>query len=220
MYLLDAIINGDTTQIIEVIVMFTVPFLIITLVNVAFSAYDGVAREKMYVKIINEFLQRAIDLDLGYFDDTRSYDKYNRAFNNCCNTIDSIHSILSSFITSVFNVMFIVGLLVWMDIYMFLVIVIIISISFFINNKLKKMDYNFSKLFSEKNKQVNYLYRMFYIPQFVREVKSNNLDDFIFDTKQGFNDDIIKLTRAQAQKKAPYKYKPRMLLFEHRVLLF
>jgi ABC-type multidrug transport system fused ATPase/permease subunit len=204
MYLLEAIIGGNTAQIFEVILIFTIPFLFITLANVAFTAYDNVAREKIYVKIINEFLQKTIDLDLGYFDDTRSYDKYNRAFGNCCKVIDSINGILSNFITSIFNIIFIIGLLVWMDFYMFLVIIAVIAVSFLINNKLKKMDYDYSKLFSEKNKQVNYLYRLFYIPQFVRDVKANNLSEFIFKVKQDFNNSIIKLTREQSHKKVPY----------------
>jgi len=204
MYLLEAIIGGDIAQVIEVVVVFTVPFLLITLINVGFSAYDSVAREKIYVKIINELLQKTINLDLGYFDDTESYDKYNRAFSNCCKIIDSINGILTSFITSSLNAFFIVGLLIWIDVYMFMVIAAMITISFLVNNRLKRIDYDFNKLLTEKSKQVNYLYRLFYLPQFVREVKSNNLSDFVFTTKHEFNNKILELVHEQTRKKAPF----------------
>jgi len=204
MFLLEAIFSGDTMQVIRIIIIFMIPFLFIALLNTIFLAYDSVAREKIYVKIINEFLQKTIDLDLAYFDNTQSYDKYNRAFGNCCKVVDNINGILSGFITSVFNMGFIVSLLIWMDIYMFVAVAIVITVNFLVNNRLKKMDYNYSKLFSEKNKQVNYLYRLFYIPQFVREIKANNLSDFMFEVKQVFNKDVVALTREQALKRTPY----------------
>jgi len=204
MYLLESIINGDLSQVLLVIVIFTVSYMIIMFVGIAFSAFEKVSNEKMYVNIINEFLQKTIDLDLGYFDKTASYDKYNRAFGNCCKVIDSINMILASLITSVLNIIFIVGLLIWMDIYMFIVIGVTIVITFLVNNKLKKIDYDYSKLFSEKNKQLNYLYRLFYIPQLVREMKSNNLSNYIFRIKQDFNADTVSLTKSQVKSHMPF----------------
>ena len=203
MFLLEAVISSDVVGVIQIIAIFALSFFGIMLINNLFSAYERVANEKIYVKIINELLKKAIDLDLSFFDNTKSYDKYDRAFGNCCKVIDSINAIVSSIITSLFNILFIVTLLIWMDLYMFAAILIVITIHFTITNKLKKMDYDFSRLFSEKNKQVNYLYRLFYLPQFVRDVKANNLSDFIFRTKQDFNDDIIGLTVKQVKKKLP-----------------
>jgi len=202
MFLLDAIIAGDLNEIIITLLIFTVAFLCINCISVIFSKYDKVSSEKIYVEIINEFLQKTIDLDLGYFDNTESYDKYNRAFGNCCRAIDTVNAIITSFVTSIFNLILITSVLIWMNLYMFIAIVVIIIVNFIIGNKTKKIDYYYSKLFSEKNKQVNYLYRLFYIPQLVRETKANNLSKFIFENKQNFNDDIIQLTKKQTRTKA------------------
>jgi len=202
MYLLDAILLGEFAEIVRVTVMFTVPFLLIRFVSIAFSAYDRVASEKIYVLIVNEFLQKTTELDLGYFDDTKSYDEYNRAFGNCCSVIDSINGIVAGLVSSVFNIVLISGVLLWMDIYIFVAILVVISINFAINNKLKKIDYQYSRLFVEKNKQVNYVYRLFYIPQLVREIKAANLSDFILKLKQNFNDEIIRLTKEQVRKRS------------------
>ena len=202
MYMLDAIILGDFAEIVRVTVFFTVPFLLIRFATILFSIYDRVSSEKIYVQIVNEFLQKTTELDLGYFDDTKSYDEYNRAFGNCCKVIDSINAIVAGFVSSVANIVLISGVLLWMDIYIFLAILAVISINFAINNKMKKIDYQYSRLFVEKNKQVNYVYRLFYIPQLVREIKAANLSDFILKLKQSFNDEIIRLTKEQVRKKS------------------
>lgn len=206
MYLLESIIDGNLSRTINVVIFFTIPFLIIKYTSIIFSAYDKLASEKMYVEIINEFLQKTMDLDLGYFDNTKSYDKYNRAFGNCCRVIDSINSIVYGFIASLFNFAFIIGILIWMNVYVFIAIFCIIIFNFIINNKLKNIDYYYSKLFSEKNKQVNYLYRLFYIPQLVREMKASYISNFIFKIKQSFNEDIIRLTKNHVYKKSIFSF--------------
>ena len=204
MYLLNSLLDGDFLQALRIVVIFGVLYLVISYIGTAFSAYDKIASEKMYLRIVNEFLQKSIDLDLSYFDNTHSFDKYNRAFGNCCRSIDSINAIMSSFVTSIFNIIFIVGLLAWMDLYMFTIILAAIAINLLVNNKLKKIDYEHSVLLSEKNKQVNYLYRLFYIPQLVRETKVNNLSEYIFKLKSGFDSKLMELNKRQVKKRTPF----------------
>lgn len=52
---------------------------------------------------------------MSYFDDTASYDKYNRAFSNCCNVINGINRAVSSFVTAIANIILISQLLAWMN---------------------------------------------------------------------------------------------------------
>ena len=204
MYLIEAIMGGNLQQVFAVALIFTAIFLIIRYINIAHSAYESVVRGKYHINIINEFLLKTIGLDIGFFDDTVSYDKYNRAFGNCCEVVDSVNAILTSLLTAVFNFIFIVGLLVWMDLYMFAVIFAAIAVNILINSRLKRIDYDFSKLLSEKNKQVNYIYRLFYIPKLIREMKVNDLSNHIFKIKQDFDEDVVKLTKSQEKKKMPY----------------
>ena len=204
MYLIEAILGGDLREVLFVAIVFTALFLIIRYINIAYAAYESVVRGKFHIKIIDEFLLKTIGLDIGFFDDTTSYDKYNRAFGNCCDVVNSVNAILTSLVTAIFNVIFIVGLLVWMDLYMFAVIFAAIAVSILVNNKLKRIEYDFSKSLSEKNKQVNYLYRLFYVPQLIREMKVNDLSNHIFKIKQDFDGDIVNLTKKQEKQKVPY----------------
>ena len=204
MYLLEAILEGDFNQVLIVVAIFSALYFTIHFIGVFYSAYEKIATEKMNLAVVNEFLDKAKDLDLSYFDDTTSFDKYNRAFGNCCAVIGTLNSAVSNFVTSVFNIVMIVGLLVWMDLYMFIAIFFVILINVLINKKMKKIDYERSVLLSEKSKQVNYLYRLFYIPQLIREIKINTLSDYVFKVKNGFDKDILALNKKQALIKTPF----------------
>ena len=141
---------------------------------------------------------------MSYFDDTASYDKCNRAFSNCCNVINGINRAVSSFVTAIANIILISQLLAWMNPFMFVMITLSISINLIINNRLKKRDYELSKKLSEKNKQLNYIYRLFYLPHYIKEIKTNRLESFIFDKKQGFNKASIDLVTQNANGKLPF----------------
>jgi len=204
MYLLGALMDGDFAHALGVVGVFTAAYLFISYSGIAFSSYDTAKSEKMYLEIINEFLQKAIDLDLSYFENTVSFDKYNRSFSNCCKVIDSVNAAVTSFVTSALNILLIVGLLIWMDIYMFAVIAAVIIVTMVVNNRIKKIDYRFSVIISEKNKQVNYLYRLFYIPQMVREMKINNLSDYVFRVKRGIDKELHGIIKKQIKTKVPF----------------
>ena len=144
-----------------------------------YSNYNRISSEKMYLNIINEFLNKGICIDLSFFDKSKSYAKYNRAFGNCCNVVESCNNTLLSVITSIIQILMISSVLIWANIYIFLAILFFIIINITINNVLKKHDYDFNVALSEKNKQVNYLYRLFYTPQFIRDIKVNAIDKFV-----------------------------------------
>lgn len=204
MYVLNAILDGSFSHIISYTVVFTVALLIISYLNQVFAAYDKIHTEVIFAKVTEELLHKSATLDLSYFDDTASYDKYNRAFSNCCNVINGINRAVSSFVTAIANIILISQLLAWMNPFMFVMITLSISINLIINNRLKKRDYELSKKLSEKNKQLNYIYRLFYLPHYIKEIKTNRLESFIFDKKQGFNKASIDLVTQNANGKLPF----------------
>ena len=139
--------------------------IFLSVINIIFSWYDKVKMERLHISILSELMQKTINLDLSFFDNTTSYDKYNRAYANCCNVVNSVNSIISTFILSLTNTLLISSLLVWMDLYMYLLMFATIFLNLILTNLIKKRDYVYNFKVSEKNKQLNYIYRLFYIPQ-------------------------------------------------------
>jgi ABC-type multidrug transport system fused ATPase/permease subunit len=204
-YLLEAILSDELNRVIKVLLGYFAVSISISLLGILYNNYDRVSNEKMYLNIVNEFLNKGISLDLSFFDKSESYSKYNRAFGNCCNVIDCCNNTILSVITSIIQIIMIVGVLIWVNIYVFFAVLLFVIINIVINNVLKKIDYDFSVALSEKNKQVNYFYRLFYTPQFFRDIKANVIDKFIFDKKQAINDEIINLSKSQIKKTTKFK---------------
>lgn len=205
MYVIDAVLSDDIFNVIKVIFVFTIILLSIWVINIIFSWYDKVKMERLHISILSELMQKTINLDLSFFDNTTSYDKYNRAYANCCNVVNSVNSIISTFILSLTNTLLISSLLVWMDLYMYLLMFATIFLNLILTNLIKKRDYVYNFKVSEKNKQLNYIYRLFYIPQLIREVKTSNLSSFALGLKNNFDKCTIELIKANIKEKMPYQ---------------
>lgn len=63
-----------------------------------------------------------------------------------------------------------------------------------ISKKKKRISYIYNKDIIEQNRQLNYIYRLFYIPNFIRDLKVNSLGKFIFDKKNEFSNILLKKT--------------------------
>ncbi len=91
-YLLEAMFSNELNRVIGVLLVYFAISISISLLGTLYNNYDRVSSEKMYLNIINEFLNKGIYLDLSFFDKSESYSKYNRAFGNCCNAIESCNN--------------------------------------------------------------------------------------------------------------------------------
>ena len=92
-----------------------------------------------------------------------------------------------------------------MDLYMYLLMFATIFLNLILTNLIKKRDYVYNFKVSEKNKQLNYIYRLFYIPQLIREVKTSNLSSFALGLKSNFDKCTIELIKANIKEKMPYQ---------------
>jgi ABC-type multidrug transport system fused ATPase/permease subunit len=198
-YLLDAVISGIQINVLYTLLVYGSIMLLHYFITYFYNLYCSYNDEKNYIKAIDEFLIKGIELDLIYFEKSESYDRYNRAFENCCNVIQNSNKIIVSLITSLLQLGLLTSILIWMNKYIFLVIVFFVLIRITISNYSKKIEYKFKYIISEKNRKVNYLYRLFYVPQFLRDLKSNNLSSFILRKKELLSNEIVKLTKRQSK---------------------
>jgi ABC-type multidrug transport system fused ATPase/permease subunit len=97
------------------------------------------------------------------------------------------------------------SVLLWANVYVFVTILIFIAVNITINNVLKRIDYDYNVKLSEKNKQVNYFYRLFYTPKFIRDIKVNVIDEFIFNKKQEVNEEILRISKGQMSDTKKYR---------------
>ena len=193
-YLLLALKEKDTTKLfLTVLINASVSFVInsiITFLNPHVSA----SSEKLNAKVIDEFLNKSISLRLSSFEEKGFYNKYTLIFEKCCEIFQTVNNIFFQAISAITQILVIIYILSWMDKTYLCVLLITVCFQSIIGNLIKKINYEYRVKLVKNSKRLNYLYRLFNIPEFMRDVRINSLFDFILVKKQGISQIIINDT--------------------------
>ena len=149
---------------------------------------------------MNSFLEKSYSLKISYFDDAKNYDKYNIVFDNCCNIYHKTKNILLQFLSSILQIALITSILKWVNKWVFFLMFIVIVISLITAQKTTKIQYEYQKKVTTQNRQLNYIYRLFYIPQFIRDMRINSLKEFIFNKKNKYTEDFLQNVKKKIVK--------------------
>lgn len=157
-------------------------------------------REKINAQVIDDFLHKSINLDLEYFDQMGAYDKYTIAFGRCCAIVQGAFDILLLFVSSFLQVGLVIYVLSWLSPVVLLVFLIVCIVQTYINNLIQRDNYKYQKQMNNHNRKLNYLYRLFYIPEFMRDIRANDIKQFIFKKKQEVTETVLSDTCSTNQK--------------------
>lgn len=157
-------------------------------------------REKINAQVIDDFLHKSINLALQYFDQPGSYDKYTIAFGRCCTIVQGAFDILLSFISSFLQVGLVIYVLSWLSPVVLLIFLIVCAVQTYINNLIQRDNYEYQKQMSNHNRKLNYLYRLFYVPEFMRDIRANDIKQFIFEKKQKVTGKVLSDTVSTNRK--------------------
>ena len=111
-------------------------------------------REKINAKIVDNFLQKSINLDLEYFDQPDAYDKYTIAFERCCAIVQGAFDILLSFISSLLQIGLVVYVLSWISPVVLLVFLTVCALQTYINNLIQLDNYKYQKFMNQHNRKL------------------------------------------------------------------
>lgn len=199
-FLIEAIQNQSITQAFQILLLTLGINLSASVAEIYYTPFIALAREKINVKIIDEFLKKSFSLELKYFDNPGFYDKYSIVFDNCCDLVHSAINTYLSLIASVTQIALVFSILLWMNKGILLVMLSVIFIQLMIDKKRKKIQYDYQKSITKQNRQLNYLYRLFYVPQFMRDIRVNSLKSFIFNKKNEATKDLLNNVKTTHKK--------------------
>lgn len=199
-FLIEAIQNHSFKQAFQILLIALGINLLGSVAEIFYTPYIALSKEKINVKIIDEFLKKSFSLDLEYFDNPKFYDKYSIVFDNCCDLVHSAIETFLSLISSITQIALVFSILLWMNKWILVVMLLIIFIQLIIDKRRKKIQYEYQKNITKQNRQLNYLYRLFYIPQFMRDIRVNSLKSFIFNKKNEATDELLGNVKSTNKK--------------------
>lgn len=192
--LLNAIANEEVKMVGEILLL---SFFISTTTSIANRLVNprlSLRREQINAKILDDFLQKSIRLKLEYFDQSGAYDKYNIAFDQCCIVVQNSVNALFTLLSSILQIIFIIYVLSWIPPIVLALFVGICIAQAYLNNLSRKYNYALQKRLSNLNRKLQYIYRLFYVPKFMRDIRINDIKDFVFKKKDGLNQVVFHET--------------------------
>ncbi len=192
--LLNAIAQAKFELIIRLLLLSFAVSLISAAIERITAPRLSLRRERINAKILDDFLHKSINLELECFDRPGAYDKYSVAFDQCCGVIQSTTNILLTLFSSVLQVILVIFVLSWIPVFVLLLFIIVCAVQSYLNNLSRRQNYALQKKMSSHNRKLNYLYRLFYVPEFMRDVRVNDMKDFIFQKKDSLNEVVFRDT--------------------------
>ena len=189
--LLNAIANEEVKIVGEVLLL---SFFVSTTNSIATRLVNprlSLRRERINAKILDDFLQKSIRLKLEYFDQPGAYDKYSIAFDQCCLVVQNSVNALFTLLSSILQIIFIIYVLSWIPPIVLVFFVGICITQACLNNLSRKYNYALQKQLSNLNRKLSYIYRLFYVPKFMRDIRINDIKNFVFKKKDGVNEVIF-----------------------------
>lgn len=183
---------------LELFVFFLFFFLGIRFIvtNLMIYIEPSISKKKEHLNsiVINEFLTKSRNTKLEKFDESGFYNLYLLTFNKCCDIFQGVLDISVQVLKSLLTIFLTILILSWMNPWFFVCMCCFVLIQTLLSNKIKKLGYIYNKKNIEHNKQLNYLYRLFYIPEYMRDLRINSVFDLIFNKKDKEVQEVINLT--------------------------
>lgn len=199
-YLLEAIIQNNINHVFQIIITYSTIMLLYNIIIAFLNYIDSIKTEKLNIYIVDDFLSKSSNYDLKFFDNKDFYNEYMLSLENSCAVVQQSINIFKSICTATFQILFLSSLLIWVNYYIIIVILIFVIIRLTLNNIIKKKSYLYEKQLLQKNREVNYIYKLFYTPNFFKEIKVNELKDFILNKKVEIDFNIINILKDKNKK--------------------
>lgn len=158
--------------------------LVLVIIQNKLSPSINVENEYFKSHFLEKFLKKSLRLRLDYFDLTGANDKYIFIFNNIVTIFQGVMDVFLQGILSISQIIVVLSYLSWIHPVILILLLGVSILRSIIAYNNRKEDYQLKKNIATENKRLNYLYRLFYLPEFMRDLRVNIFEGYIFSAKQ------------------------------------
>ena len=161
--------------------------------NIKFPIWDL----KIKNDISRTLYEKYSSIDLRDINDSEFYNRYIRALNEADQRSVQVLNSLQYFLTNLFSVFGVLSVVAILNPVLIIFSIIPVISSFFINMKITKERYNYDISLTQENRKIDYIKRIFSLPQFREEIRTQNYNELLFNRYSYSNDEIIKTTKTK-----------------------
>lgn len=162
-------------------------------INVKFPIWDL----KIKNGISKTLYDKYISIDLSDINNSEFYNKYIRALNEADQRSVQVLNILQYFLSNLFSALGILSVIAILNPVLIIFSILPVISSFFINMKITKERYHYEMSLTQENRKIDYIKRIFSLPQFREEIRTHDYNELLFNKYSYSNDEIINTIKTK-----------------------
>ncbi len=159
---------------------------------------SGFTRATLYDKTRN--------LDYCFFENPDFYDDYTRALSEADNRALGVLSTLSSLSYSIISLFTLVGIIIWLDPVLLVFAAFGAIMSALVSKKLASIRYSYNFDKTNYDRKISYIHRVFYEPQYAKEIKIDNLWSYFISYYKSIVKDTVAFVKNRSNKIAFWEF--------------
>ena len=201
-YVIDTVEKGgDSRRIIYAVIIIAAVLIVSETINWLFREFfSGIEREKLTKGLNTMFYNKAKSLDLEAYDDPHFYNNFILSIESSTGRIQWILGMVSRYIGELVSLITISSIILTIDPVCLLIILVSIAIFTPLGKKIGSLQ---SERRIENNKyhrRSDYFARIFYLQDYAKEVRMNNIEPLLIERYNDAADDVINNQKKYVKK--------------------
>ena len=201
-YIIDVVTSGERLEriyyAVGLIAAIIVGGRVLTLIFREF--YWNMARERLYYRLNKQLYEKAKSLDLESYDNPEFYNNFILTIESSSENIQGILGMIQWYVGNIVSFITIASIIFTIDPWC-LVIILGVVIAFMpISRKLSKLQYERRIDNTKYHRRSDYFQRIFYLQDYAKEVRMNNITPLLLERYNDAADDVIDNQRRYYKK--------------------
>ena len=201
-YIIDVVTSGERLEriyyAVAIIAVIIIGGRVLTLIFREF--YWNMARERLYYRLNKQLYEKAKSLDLESYDNPEFYNNFILTIESSSENIQGILGMIQWYVGNIVSFITIASIIFTIDPWC-LVIILGVVIAFMpISRKLSKLQYERRIDNTKYHRRSDYFQRIFYLQDYAKEVRMNNITPLLLERYNDAADDVIDNQRRYYKK--------------------
>lgn len=192
-YIIDVVTSGERLERIFYAVAVIAAILIgSTVISWLFREfYWNVEREKIYYGLNKKLYEKARSLDLESYDNPEFYNNFILTIESSSDNISNLLGLVRTYVANIITIVTISSVLLTIDPWCLVIILVVISIFLPISKKVGSLMMERRVENAKYHRRSDYFQRVFYLQDYAKEVRMNNIHPLLMDRYNDAADDVI-----------------------------
>lgn len=192
-YMVDVVTNhGTAGQVMKIVGIVAVVLIVTRVSNWLFREfYWNVAREKAYRGLNKTLYEKAKALDLECYDNPMFYNNFILTIESSSDNIQNIMGMVQNYVGELISLITIGSIILTIDPICLLIIVVIVAIFTPISQKIGAVQMERREDNNRLHRKADYFARVFYLQDYVKEVRMNNIMPLLMKRYNEAAQDVI-----------------------------